>query len=282
MQARRLAQGVSAMVRLTVIALLLFACAPSPASPPTLDPLAGAYRGHGGGGALPQVQALTKKFSQLHPGVVWDLVDVGSDSSVQLTQKGETDFGFISRELKPAEQGSVKLDGLGVVGTAIAVNAKNKVTGLSKDQVRDIFAGKITDWSQVGGDPGKIKVIVREANSATRANFESYFFGGKATYATDAIEIFEIDETLKAIASLRDSIGMVSMYARTLSDTDIRLMAIDGVAATRENLVSGAYKIRRPLYLISNIDPSKVKPAIKAFLDFVRGPDGQAVLSGDF
>jgi phosphate transport system substrate-binding protein len=264
------------------VSLLAAACSAAPAASPTPDPLAGAYRGHGGGGALPQVHALTKKFSDMHPGVVWNLVDVGSDSSIQLTVKGDTDFGFISRDLKPAEQGSVKLDSLGVVGSAVVVNAKNKVTGLTKDQVRDIFSGKITDWSQVGGDPGKIKVIVREANSATRSNFESYFFGGKATYASDAIEIFEIDETLKAIYSLKDSIGMASLYGRTLNDSQIRLLAIDGVAATRENLNSGAYKIRRPLYLISNNDAAKVKSAIKAFLDFVRGPDGQAVLSGGF
>lgn len=278
MLTHRLKAGLS----LAVVALVAAACGATPNASPTPDPLAGNYRGHGGGGALPQVQALTKRFTQMHPGVVWDLTDVGSDSSIQLTQKGDTDFGFISRDLKPAEQGTVKQDSLGVVGSAVVVNAKNKVTGLTKDQVRDIFAGKITDWSQVGGDPGKIKVIVREANSATRANFESYFFGGKATYAPDAIEIFEIDETLKAIYSFKDAIGMASVYGRTLNDPQIRLLAIDGVAATRDNLISGAYKIRRPLYLISNTDPAKLKPAIKAFLDFVRGPDGQAVLSGDF
>ena len=272
---------IATALSLAIVTLIATACSATP-SAPTPDPLAGVYRGHGGGGALPQVQALTKKFSQLHPGVVWDLTDVGSDSSVQLTQKGETDFGFISRELKPAEQGAVRLDPLGVTGSAVVVNAKNKVTGLTKDQIRDIFAGKITDWSQVGGDPGTIKVIVREANSATRSSFESFFFGGKATYSTNAIEIFEIDETLRAIYSLKDAIGMASIYARTLTDSQIRLLAIDGVAATRENLLSGAYKIRRPLYLITNLDEAKLKPAIKAFLEFVRGPDGQAVLGGDF
>lgn len=273
---------MKAALSLAVIAFVATACAGSPNASPTADALAGNYRGHGGGGALPQVQALTKRFSALHPGVVWDLTDVGSDSSIQLTQKGDTDFGFISRDLKPAEQGTVKLDSLGIVGSAVVVNAKNKVTGLAKDQVRDIFSGKITDWSQVGGDPGKITVIVREMNSATRANFEAFFFGGKATYSPDAIEIFEVDETLKAIYSLKDAIGMASVYSRTLNDPQIRLLAIDGIAATRENLLSGVYKIRRPLYLITNLDQSKLKPAIKAFVDFVRGPDGQAVLSGDF
>ena len=265
------------MLALLAVLALLAACTTAPT--PTPDPYSGTYRGLGGGGALPQVQALTKRFSELHPGVVWDLSDVGSDSSVTLTQKGDTDFGFISRELKTAEQGTVRLDSIGVVGTAVVVNAKNKVTGLTKDQVRDIFAGKITDWSSVGGDPGKIKVIIREANSATRSNFESYFFGGKATYAPDAIEIFEIEETLKAVYSFKDAIAMASLYGRTLGDPQIRLLAIDGVAATRENLVSGAYKVRRPLYLISNLEPSKLKPAIRAFLDFVRGPEGQAILN---
>jgi phosphate transport system substrate-binding protein len=269
-----------AILRLAAGALLVAACGgPTPASP-TVDPLAGNYRGLGGGGAMAQVQALTKRFSELHPGVIWDLTDVGSDSSVALTKKGEADFGFISRDLKPGEAGAVQLLSIGAVGTAVVVNSKNSVVGLTKEQIRDIFSGKITNWSTVGGPAAPIKVIIREANAATRANFEAYFFDGKPNYSKDAIEIFEIEETLKAIYSFKDAIGMATVTARTLGDPQIRLLAIDGVPATRETLISGQYKIRRPLYLISSVDPTAVKPGIRAFLDFVGGPGGQAVLAG--
>ena len=65
---------------------------------------------------------------------------------------------------------------------------------------------------------------------------------------------------------------------RTLADQQIRLVALDGVAPTADNLASGKYPVRRPLYLTYLKDGAKVKPAIKAFLDFVRTPEGQQII----
>ena len=72
---------------------------------------------------------------------------------------------------------------------------------------------------------------------------------------------------------------MVTMNASTFANTLIAFATIDTVAATRENLNSGRYQVRRPLYFVHNADPAKVKPAIKAFLDFVKGPEGQKILA---
>ncbi len=261
--------------------LVLSSCGPlSVRSTP--DPVAGTYIAKGGGGALDAVNALTDGFRALHPNVVWQgLVDIGSDASVALTASGDIDVGFISRDLMPREKGLVELLPIGATGTGLGLNATNPVQALTKEQVAKIFTGEISDWKDVGGIPGKIRVLVREPGSATRSAFEGYFFDGKKpAYTKDVIEVFEIDETVRAIASFKDAIGMMSMLARTFNDRTIRLLTIDGVAATRENLVNGAYKIRRPLYLVYNADPAKVKPGIKAFIDFVKGPAGQKILAG--
>ncbi|HEV8228552.1 MAG TPA: substrate-binding domain-containing protein, partial [Candidatus Limnocylindria bacterium] len=139
------------------------------------------------------------------------------------------------------------------------------------------FAGEIKNWSEVGWSNEEIKVFIREANAATRTSFESYFFGGKATYTKDASEVFELEQTLKAVGSFRASIGMATTSGRTASEPTIHLVSIDGVTPTPENLVSGAYKIGRPLLLVHLPDESKLKPAIRAFLEFVRSPEGQRV-----
>ncbi len=261
--------------------LLASACGGAPfGAPVTSDPFAGQYSVNGGGAALDSMRALYEAFRKQHPGLVFQMEDIGSDAGVNLTMSGDTDLGFISRDLKPAEQGKVTTVPIGVLGTAVAVNAANPVQGLTKDQVRMIFAGEITDWSNVGGAPGKIRVLIREKDSATRGAFESYFFGGKATYVKDAIEVYEIDETLKAIYSFKDAIGMVTLGNRALTDTRIHLLALDGVAATKESIAAGSYKIRRPLYIVHRPDASTLKPAIRAFLDFVKGPEGQNILAG--
>lgn len=261
--------------------LVLFAaCLPGPSAPaPTPDPLAGRYSVSGGTSAIAMVTRLTEAFSKLHTGVIWVIEDVGSDAGVQLAAEGRVDLGMISRDLKEAEKGLVQKQSIGFSGTAVAVNAANSVSNLGKQQVRDIFAGRIGDWAGVGGSPGKVVVLVREAGSSTRASFESYFFEGKATYAKEAIEVFDIEEMIKALRSFTHSVGMVTLDRRTLTEPEIRLVGIDGVAATRENLVSGAYKLRRPLFL--TYDPTKLKPAIRAFLDFVRSPEGQRIIEAN-
>lgn len=257
---------------------LLAGCAGSSRPPtPTADPLAGRYSATGGGGALAAVTALTKRFAELHPGVVWQVDETGSDAGVNLATNGSVDFGFTSRALSADEATRLKSVGIGLAGTGVIVNASNPITGLTRDQVRRIFAGEITSWKQVGGDDLATKVFIREANAATRSSFESFFFGGKASYAKDATEVFEIEQTLRAVGSFKASIGMATASNRTATEPLVKLLAIDGVAPTAENLVNGTYKIGRPLLLVYPSDESKLRAAVKAFLDWARGPEGQRV-----
>jgi phosphate transport system substrate-binding protein len=275
-------QPTRAFVLGTALAVLLAACGSTPLTPkPTEDPLAGTYVVKGGGGAIDSVRALTNAFTKIHPTVIWQgFDDVGSGAGVTLAIEGQVDIGYISRDLTAAEKGKVEIIPIGASGTGVGVNATNPVKGLTKDQVARIFSGQLTDWKDVGGNPGKIRVLLREPESSTRSAFESYFFGStKPVYAKDAIEVFQIDETLKALGSFKDAIGMMTMNATSFNSTDTRLLTIDDIAATREALSNGTYPIRRPLYFTYHTDPTKLKPAIKAFIEWVKGPDGQKIIA---
>ena len=252
-------------------------------APATADPLAGQYIVNGGGGALDNVKALADAFKNQHTGITWQgLADIGSNAGVNLVVSGETDLGYISRDLLDTEKGKVEAVAIGSSGTAVAVAATNPIKSLTKDQVAKIFTGAITDWKDVGGTPGKIRVLIRESTASTRSAFEAYFFDGKKpAYGSNAVEVTTIDETVKAINSFKESIGMVTMNASTFGNTSIAFVTVDGVAATRENLNSGKYQVRRPLYFVYSNDPVKpVKPTIQAFLDFVKGSEGQKILAG--
>jgi phosphate transport system substrate-binding protein len=274
-------------VRITRIALglalgIAAACGPVAPAARTPDPLGGNYILRGGGGALDTVTALTTAFTSLHPTVRWQgFEDVGSDASVKLVVSGEGDLGFISRELRPAEVGTVLTLPIGRSGTALAVNASNSVRGLTKEQVAQIYSGTITNWNPIGGTAGPIRLFIREPGSAVRSTFESYFFGPtKPMYPKTLVEVTNADQTIVALGGFKDSIGMLSMTAQAYAATNIRMLAIDGVPATRATVADGTYKVLRPLYLIYNRDAAMVKPAIRAFLDWVQSPEGQQVLTG--
>jgi phosphate transport system substrate-binding protein len=248
-------------------------------APATQDPLGGQYIVNGGGGALDNVKALADAFKLQHTGITWQgLADIGSNAGVNLVISGETDLGYISRELLDTEKGKVEAVPIGASGTAVAVSASNLVKALTKDQIAKIFTGAISDWKDVGGTPGKIRILIRESGSSTRSAFELYFFDGKKpTYAANSVEVTTYDETVKAINSFKESIGMVTMNTATFTNTSIAFATVDGVAASRDNLNTGKYQVRRPLYLV--YDPAKAKPAIKAFIEFVKGPEGQKILA---
>ena len=270
-------------LKLALVALLVASCGgANPIATPTNDPLAGTFVTKGGGGALDAVKALTSGFSAVHPTVLWQgFDDVGSDAGVSLTVSSTVDLGFISRDLRAPEKGTVEVVPIGASGTGVGINASSLVKALTKDQVAKIFTGQITDWKDVGGGPGTIRVLLREPESSTRSAFESYFFGStKPVYSKNAVEVFQIDETLKALGSFKDSIGMMTMNAKAFSTAEVRMLTIDNIAATRETLANGTYPIRRPLFFVYNTEPAKVKPTIKAFIDFVKGPEGQKILAG--
>jgi phosphate transport system substrate-binding protein len=192
---------------------------------------------------------------------------------MKLAATGEVDLATSSAVPSADIASSVTVVPVGSSGTAVIVNALNPVRMLTKTQVRDIFAGTVVTWSAVGGAPEQIIVVIREATSALRGNFDAYFLGGKGVYRADAIELNTGDDIVRAVVSRVGVVSMLTISASLLSDTRIRPVAIDGVAATKENISAGRYPVVRPLFLVYN--PKRVKPAIAAFLDFVRGAEGR-------
>jgi phosphate transport system substrate-binding protein len=245
-----------------------------PAPAKTKDPLAGEYTASGANGANPQMTALITRFAQLHPGVAFKLTDIDTETSIVNVNTGDTDFGYIGRDLR-ATEAKVTLTPIGFTGSSMAVNAANPVTNLSKDQIAKMYTAQIKDWSDVGSNAGAVKAFVREAASSTRTAVEAYLFGSSVP------EIFESTDTIKAIGAVKGAIGTVTLSAKNLKDTSMKLIGMDGVQPTLANLNNGTWKIAKPSYMTTNADPANVKPAIKALVAFVKSPEGQKIISGE-
>ncbi|HEV2249839.1 MAG TPA: substrate-binding domain-containing protein [Candidatus Limnocylindria bacterium] len=272
----------SALARLASVAVALAiatsACGTT-ATKTQVDPLSGRYRVSGGGGTIPEITKLTTRFTELHPGVLWDIENVGSDAAIASVQRNEADLGGVSREMTAAEKQAVAQLQIGVSGTGVAVSAGHSVSDLTKDQIRAIFAGEIKNWSQVGGTPGEIKVFVREPTAATRQIFDQYIFDGKSAYRSDYTPVDSADSTLKSLYSFQDGVSMLTITAKTLADPKIKLLKVNGVAPTIADLTSGAYPMRRPLYMVYSASAGTLKPAIAALVEFAKSPEGQKLLA---
>ena len=282
MDIRLWGRGVGLLIALV---LVLGACGgpgtvlPTPAK--TKDPLAGDYVAAGANGANPQMTALITRFTQLHPGVNFKLNDIDTETSIVNVSTGDVDFGYIGRDLRTTEV-KITLTPIGFTGSSLAVNAANPVANLTKDQVAKIYGGTIKDWTDVGSTAGAVKAFRREAASSTRTTIESYVWGSAGpTYAADVQEVFESADTIKAIGAFKGSLGTVTLSAKNLKDATIKLIGMDGVQPTLANLNNGSWKISKPSYMTTSPDPAKVKPAIKALLEFVKSPEGQKIIAGE-
>jgi phosphate transport system substrate-binding protein len=258
--------------------LVLTACGGAPSSRSTVP--GGTYRGVGTGAGLESLTALAARFQQRNPGVQIKLEDVGSDTSVALVANGDADFGFLSRELKTEEKTRLTALQYAGTGTGLAVNPLNVIGALTTEQVRKIYSGEITDWSQVGGQPGEIRPLVRENGSSTRGSFEAYFFGGKPAYGKNVIEVVESGPTYQAIRDFKGAIAMITIQKTTAEDATLRLLSLDGIAATTRNVNNSVYPVRRPIILTLHPDPARIRPTVSAFFDFIKTAEGQEILAG--
>jgi phosphate transport system substrate-binding protein len=242
----------------------------------------GVLAGCGGGAAgmitvagsttiQPLAEKLAGAYMEDNPDVKIDVMGGGSSVGVASAADGTVDIGAASRELKPGEPALVE-HLLARDGIAIVVHPSNQVNDLTKAQVRDIFAGVITNWKEVGGTDQSITVVAREEASGTRAAFEEMVMDGELITSRAILEIS--NGFIKTVVSTTpNSIGFVSFGY--LGDGRVKPLAIDGVAATEANARDGSYPIVRPLYFLTKEEP---RGLVKDFIDFCLGAEGQQIV----
>lgn len=218
----------------------------------------------------PVAEKLAAAFKDKNPDITVTIQGGGSSVGIKSAAGGTVDIGAASRELKPDEPKLVK-HLLARDGIAIVVHPDNSVTGLTKDQIIKIFAGEITNWSEIGGSSGTITVIAREEGSGTRGAFEEMVMG--ETLITDKAILQPSNGALRTSVSTTPlAIGFLSLG---YIDGTVKALAVDGFAPTPENCKSGNYPIVRPLYFLTKKQPTG---SVKEFIDFCTGSEGQKIV----
>jgi phosphate transport system substrate-binding protein len=228
---------------------------------------------------LPISQAALEAYTKINKGVQISLSGGGSGEGIKALIDKSTDIGNSSREIKKEEITLAESKGVKPVAHVVAhdalipvVNPKNKVKGLSTDQLSQIYQGKITNWKEVGGDDLKIIVISRDSSSGT---FESWdhFVMKKAKVTPRAQMLASNGAVFTAVSNNKYAIGYLGMgYVKK----GVKALEVDGVVATPESALSKQYPFSRELYMYTNGEPTG---ETAKFIAFLKSPEGQKMVA---
>jgi len=220
----------------------------------------------------PVAQALAQAYMTLHPDIKVTVQGGDSNVGIQSVKSGSASIGTVSRNLTENESEGLTQYQIGEDSIAIIVNPTNPVNSLTTDQLRDIYQGKITNWNQVGGENAPIKVIIREVGSGTRIAFEDILFGSTIPQNNFTIGISTY-QVMQDVAVTPNAIGYVSQNAL---NSGVKVLGINGMSPTDENIASGRYVLKRPLiFLIKGTGSS----ALNDFINFSLSPEGQTIVN---
>ena len=213
------------------------------------------------------IAALTEGFAEIEPGVTVSYDPTGSGAGITGATDKTLDIGLSSRALKDDEKADVDGTTIAMDGIAIIVNNASKVEDLTVDQLKQMFTGEITNWSEVGGDDGEIVLIGREAGSGTRDGFESIVdVKDSCKYAQ---ELTATGAVISAVEANPLAIGYASLSA--VGDT-VKMVTVGGVECSEETVKDGSYEVQRPFVFVTNKSVTLSEQA-QAFFDFATSAD---------
>jgi len=227
---------------------------------------------------LPVAQVALEAYMKAHPGVNISLSGGGSGDGIKALIDKSTDIANSSREIKDKEITLAKEKGVNPVAHTIAIDAltpivhpKNKVNGLTIDQLSQIYQGKITNWKEVGGDDLKIIVVSRDSSSGT---FESWghLVLNNAKVTPKAQLQASSGAVVQAVSKNRYAIGYVGIG---YIDKAVKGLTVNGITALAKTALSKEYPIARPLYMYTNGQPTG---EAANFIKFVLSPAGQKLV----
>ncbi len=196
---------------------------------------------------------------------------------------GETDIIFAARpseqQLKEAKEMGVelKLTPIGKEAFVFFVNARNEAEGLSTEQIQDIYAGKITNWQEVGGKNEKIRAFQRPENSGSQTMLQKLMEGKTLMVPPKEDLVLGMGGIIDQTASYRNyknAIGYSFLFFATemIQNNEIKLLKVDGVKPDKGTIASGAYPLATEFYAVT---AGTNHPNVDSFIQWILSPQGQ-------
>ncbi|MCX7737319.1 MAG: phosphate ABC transporter substrate-binding protein [Candidatus Kapabacteria bacterium] len=223
-------------------------------------------------------QKWAEKFMQKNPDVLIQVSGGGSGIGITALINGTTDICNSSRPIKTNEvrklmekYGTTGVEiNCAIDGIIIYVNEKNGVSNLSLSQLKDIYRGKITNWKEVGGKNARIVLYSRENNSGTYVYFKDIILNGE-DYSPFCQNLPGTASVVNAVSKDEHAIG----YGGFGYTKNVKMLKINNVEPTIDNIQSGLYPISRYLYMYLRNQPTGL---IKKYIDWILSPEGQQIV----
>ena len=283
-------RSLAVLASLTIAAVALGGCG-RPSGPAGREGRAQTIRMIGSTTVLPLGERWQEEFNKRHPEVDIAVSGGGSGTGVKALISGTAEIAMSSRDIKEAEVEQARAAGVTLVehtvaydGIAVIVNPANPLKDISLQQLSDIYAGVVRNWSalRVSG-LGEIQLISRDSASGTYEVFKEIVVtleGSEKSrdYAPEALKQTSNQAILTLVSRTKGAIGYVGLgYV----DGSVTLLPVsagkegEAVFPAAEAVRDGSYPIARKLHLYTNGDPSG---PTKEFLDWIKGNEGQAIV----
>jgi phosphate transport system substrate-binding protein len=235
--------------------------------------LTGKVTASGSSALNPLTVEAGKQFHAKYSGVTITSTATNSRQGAQAVSKGTVQIGASDWDESKSVPGFKAIPGLvphpvAVIPFAAIVNKGVQVSNLTTKQLQDIFAGKVTNWKQVGGQNAPIVVINRASGSGTRVNFQLKLLKG-APIAKIGKEVASAGDMAKAVSTTKNAIGYIDLEKVTSA---MKVEKYNGIAPTTSNIINKTYPGWAYGYYMTKGNPTG---ATKAFIDYVRSSQFQ-------
>lgn len=222
----------------------------------------------------PVAEKLVEEYNINHSDVKINVQGGGSSLGIKTAHEGIADIGMSSKELDDDDKQSLKEYEIGRDGIVLVVNTNNNVSDLTKNQLKDIFSGKITNWKEVGGSDNEIHVVVREAGSGTLNAFEDIVMND-TKIKSDAVVQSSTEAVKQSVKQDENAVGFVS-FAHLSSD--VNAINVEGISPTNVTIADGSYELQRPFLFVVKGEPTG---ELKEFIEWTNGPEAQKILESE-
>jgi phosphate transport system substrate-binding protein len=231
------------------------------------------------------VGPIAKAFAEYHmrqnPGTTITVSESGSGNGAKALLNGTCDIANLSRDLKDTEQKAMKEKGINPVQHIVAFDAlpvmvhpSNKVKGLTVEQVRDIYTGKVTNWKQVGGPDLAIVIVSRDTNSGTYESFKDLVLKKEDKICEGAEYVGSNGAIRQRVQVTKGAIGYAGLG---FVDRSVKALEINGVVPCLETVRNKTYPLARPLFMFTNGEP-KAESLSARFLGIALTEKGQEII----